>query len=168
MKYLFLVRHAKSSWESDGLPDDQRPLMPKGIRKTESMVDFLVRRKTKIDLIISSPAVRALETAKIFAKGLEYPAGKIRMERKIYDGMYDRILDVIYATGNETDNLMIVGHNPTITGTANLFLHPGIEEMPTSAVVCLSFDTGNWENISMVEAKKEFILFPKMLLRLDI
>jgi len=168
MKVLYLVRHAKSSWETGELPDEERPLMPKGIRKTRRIVDFLVKRKTKIDLIISSPAVRALETARILAKGLDYPDDKIKMERKIYDGLYDRILDVIYATGNDMDSLMIVGHNPTITGTANLFLHPGIEDMPTSAVVCLSFDTGKWENIPSVETKKEFFIFPKMLPRDEI
>jgi len=94
---------------------------------------------------------------------LKYPVDKIRIERKIYEGLYDRILDVIYGTGNETGSLMIVGHNPTISSVANLFLHPGIEDMPTSAVVCLSFNTGQWENIPSVNAKKEFVVFPKML-----
>jgi len=163
MKTLYLVRHAKSSWETEGLADDQRPLMPKGIKKTKLIVDFLVKRETKIDLIISSQAVRAFETARILAKGIHYPVDKIKIERKIYDGLYDRILDVIYGTGNESDSLMMVGHNPTITSVANLFLHPGIEDMPTSAVVCLSFDTGKWESIPSVVAKKEFVVFPGML-----
>jgi len=163
MKTLYLVRHAKSSWENDGLTDEQRPLMSKGIKKTKLIVDFLVKRETRIDLIMSSQAVRAYETAKIIAKELKYPVDKIRIERKIYEGLYDRILDVIYGTGNETGSLMIVGHNPTISSVANLFLHPGIEDMPTSAVVCLSFNTGQWENIPSVNAKKEFVVFPKML-----
>jgi len=163
MKTLYLVRHAKSSWENENLADDQRPLMSKGIKKTRLIVDFLISRKTRIDLIISSQAVRAYETAKILARGLNYPAEKIRIERKIYDGLYDRILDVIYGTGNETDSMMIVGHNPTISSVANLFLHPGIEDMPTSAIVCLSFDTNKWENIPSVEAKKVFVVSPKML-----
>lgn len=163
MKTLYLVRHAKSSWETEGLSDDQRPLMSRGIKKTKLIVDFLIKRETKIDLIISSQAVRAFETAKILAKGLHYPVEKIRIEPKIYDGLYDRFLNVIYGTDNGTDSLMIVGHNPTITGVANFFLHPGIEDMPTSTVVCLSFDTGKWENIPSVEAKKEFFVFPRML-----
>jgi phosphohistidine phosphatase len=163
MKTLYLVRHAKSSWEEPGVPDSDRPLIPKGIKKTKMIVDFLLKRNTSIDLMISSPAVRAYETAKIMAAGLNYPVNKIKIDRKIYDGYYDRILDIIYGTSNEVGSLMIFGHNPTITNLSNLFLHPGIEDMATSCVVCLSFNTDKWEEIPSQEAIQEFIVFPKML-----
>jgi phosphohistidine phosphatase len=113
--------------------------------------------------MLSSPALRAFETAKIVAEGLNYPAGKIRTERKIYDTYYDRILDLIYGTSNDLNSLMIFGHNPTITNLANLFLHPGIEAMPTSCIVCLSFNTLKWEDLPSVEALQEFVIYPKML-----
>ena len=113
--------------------------------------------------MISSPAVRAYDTAKLMAAGLYYPVNKIKIDRKIYDGYYDRILDVIYGTSNDVNSLMIFGHNPTITNLANLFLHPGIEDMPTSCVVCLSFKTDKWEDIPSTEATQEFVVFPKML-----
>jgi phosphohistidine phosphatase SixA len=58
---------------------------------------------------------------------------------------------------------MIVGHNPTITHLANLFLDPGVDMLPTSGVAGISFDTDKWENIPGTEPKKEFIIFPKML-----
>jgi len=157
------MRHAKSSWEEPGVSDADRPLIPKGVRKTKLIVDFLVKRETTIDLMISSPAIRAYETARIMAAGLKYPLNKIRTDRKIYDGYYDRILDIIYGTSSDIRSLMIFGHNPTITNLANLFLHPGIDNMPTSCVVCLSFDTGKWEEIPSKEAVQEFIVFPKML-----
>jgi len=163
MKTLYLVRHAKASWEEPGVSDADRPLIPKGVKKTQMIVEFLLKRETSVDLIISSPAVRAYETAKIVAAGLNYPLNKIRIDRKIYDGYYDRILDIIYGTPNETNSLMIFGHNPTITNLANLFLHPGIESMPTSCIVCLSFNTDKWEEIPAQEAIREFVVFPKML-----
>jgi len=163
MKTLYLVRHAKSSWEEPGIPDSQRSLTPKGVRKAGLVVGFLKNKEIIPDLIVASPALRALETARIFAAGLGYPAAKIRTDRKIYDGYYDRILDLIYATPNEVNSLMIFGHNPTITQLANLFLHPGIEEMPTSCVVMLAFDTGKWEEIPSREARSDFIVYPKML-----
>jgi len=163
MKTLYLLRHAKSSWEEPGVSDADRPLIPKGIKKTGLIVDFLQKRGTTIDLMISSPALRAHETAKIVAKGLNYPLNKIKTDRKIYDSYYDRILDIIYGTSNDLNSLMIIGHNPTITNLANLFLHPGIENMPTSCVVCLSFNTGKWEEIPSQEAIREFIISPKML-----
>jgi phosphohistidine phosphatase len=126
-------------------------------------VDFLLKRETSIDLWISSPAVRAYETAKIVAEGLNFPVNKIKTDRKIYDGYYDRVLDMIYGTSNEFNSLIIFGHNPTITNLANLFLHPGIADMATSCVVCLSFNTGKWEEIPSIEAIQEFVVFPKML-----
>ncbi|HPS62610.1 MAG TPA: histidine phosphatase family protein [Bacteroidales bacterium] len=158
-----MVRHAKSSWEEPGVPDAQRTLTPKGMKKSARVIDFLKKRGAVADLMISSPAVRALETARLFAAGLGYPPSKIRTDRKIYDGYYDRILDIIYGTPNDVESLMIFGHNPTITHLANLFLHPGIDNMPTSCVVCLSFDTGKWEEIPAHEATTDFIVYPKML-----
>ncbi|MEI7499174.1 MAG: histidine phosphatase family protein [Bacteroidota bacterium] len=163
MKTLYLVRHAKASWEEPGVSDSDRPLIPKGVTRTKLIVDFLVKRETSVDLMVSSPAVRAHETAKIVAAGLNYPANRIRIDRKIYDGYYDRILDIIYNTSNDINSLMIFGHNPTITSLANLFLHPGIEIMPTSCVVCLSFIVDKWEEIPSNEAIREFIVSPKML-----
>ena len=163
MKTLYLMRHAKSSWEEPGVSDFDRPLIPRGHKKTKLIVDFLLKRGTTIDLVISSPALRAHETAKIIAAGLNYPVHKIKTDRKIYDGYYDRILDIIYGTANDLQSLMIFGHNPTITNLANLFLHPGIENMSTSCVVCISFDTDKWEETPSKEAIQEFIVFPKML-----
>lgn len=161
MKTLFLVRHAKSSWELEGLTDEERPIIRKGIKKTRRVIEFLKARNVSVGLIISSHALRAMETARLLANGLNYPENRIRIERKIYDGYYDRILDIIYATPNEVDSLMIVGHNPIITHLANLFLHPGIDAMTTSCVVCLSFDTDKWEEIPGTEGKKEFIYHGK-------
>jgi phosphohistidine phosphatase len=163
MKTIYLVRHAKASWDEPGVSDADRPLIPKGVKNTKLIVDFLLKRESSIDLIISSPAVRAFETAKIVAEGLNYPVNKIKIDRKIYDGYYDRILDIIYGTSSDLNSLMIFGHNPTITNLANLFLHPGIEAMPTSCIVCLSFLVDKWEEIPSNEAVREFIVFPKML-----
>ena len=163
MKKLYLVRHAKSSREETGGSDMERPLLEKGINRTKKVIRFLNEKNVRIDQIISSPATRALETAILVAKGIGYPEDKIRVERKIYDGYYDRILDLIYATANEIDSLMIFGHNPSITHLANLFLHPGIDFLPTTGTICISFDTGTWESLPSADPVSEFIVFPKML-----
>jgi phosphohistidine phosphatase len=161
MKKLYLVRHAKSSREESGVTDIDRPLLEKGITRTQKVIKFLKERQVKIDLMISSPAERAIRTAALIAKGLGYPEEQIRLERKIYDGYYDRILDLIYAVPNHVDSLMIFGHNPSITHLSNLFLHPGIEPLPTTGTVCISFDTDKWESIPLVEPVREFVVFPK-------
>lgn len=163
MKTLYLVRHAKSSWDHPGLSDAERPLMTKGIERSQRIIGFLNERKVSPDLYVSSPAVRAFETAKLFAVGMGCPIEKIVIEQRIYDGYYDRILDIIYATPNDKDSLMMFGHNPTITNLANLFLHPGIEDMPTSTVVAIGFKTPKWEEIPNAKSQQLFIVSPKML-----
>ncbi|MFC2102550.1 histidine phosphatase family protein [Bacteroidota bacterium] len=163
MKAIYLIRHAKSSWDHPGISDSERPLMTKGIERSQRIIGFLKERGVAPDLMISSPAVRAFETAKLFAQGLAYPLKKIALDQKIYDGYYDRILDIIYATPNDVNSLMIFGHNPTITNLANLFLHPGIDDMPTSTVVAIGFDTLKWEEVPNVAARQLFIVSPKML-----
>ena len=163
MKTIFLVRHAKSSWGDQGISDDQRTLLPKGIEKTKRIAEYLIKEGVKPGLMISSQAVRAYETAKILADCLDYPVKQILLDRRVYDGPYDRMLDLIYATPNDIDSLMIVGHNPLITQLANLFLHPGIDGMPTSAVVCVLFQSEKWEDIPVSRSEKKFYIFPKML-----
>jgi phosphohistidine phosphatase len=163
MKTLYLARHAKSSWETAGVADADRPVTPKGIKRTNRVVEYLKKRETIADLVVSSPAVRALETAKIVAAGLGYPEDRIRIDRRIYEGHYDRILDLIYETPDTVNVLMVFGHNPTITQVANLFLHPGIEIMPTTGVVCITFDTDSWEQIPVASAISEFFVSPKLL-----
>ncbi|MCX6250612.1 MAG: histidine phosphatase family protein [Bacteroidetes bacterium] len=163
MKTLILMRHAKSSWEEPGIGDIKRPLIPAGIRKTQLIINYFTDKKITPDLMISSPAKRAHETAKLIAKGTGYPLDKIRLDRKIYEEYTDKILDIIYDTDDHLTQLMIIGHNPTITRLANLFLHPGIEMLPTSGVVCISFDTDKWDDIPVSHSKEEFVVFPKML-----
>ena len=72
MKTLFLIRHAKSSWDDTALPDKDRPLADRGRRDAPKMGKRLAKRDVKPDLILSSPARRALTTAEIVAKKLDY------------------------------------------------------------------------------------------------
>jgi len=163
MKTLYLVRHAKSSWDSPGLADDERPLLPKGVQKTRLVGNHIAGEGGIIDLMISSQAVRAYETAKILAECFNYPVKRILKDRRIYDGPYDRLLDLIYGTDNEINSLMLIGHNPLITQLSNLFLHPGIEDMPTSAVVCITFDAMKWQEVPASKSKLKFYITPKQL-----
>jgi len=94
---------------------------------------------------------------------LDYPVKKILKDRRIYDGPYNRVLDLIFGTSDDVNSLMIFGHNPLITQLANLFLTTGIEVMPTSSVICLTFQTGRWEKLPSVTAVNDFYVYPKML-----
>lgn len=140
-------------------------MLPKGIERSRRVIESLLRLEVNPDRIISSPALRALETARLFASGFDYPEEAIAVDRKIYDGHYSMILDLIYETSDDCGSLMLFGHNPTLTNLANLFLHPGIDELPTSAVVAIEFEAKRWKDIPRADSRKRFIVSPKSLRR---
>jgi len=163
MKTLYLARHTKSSWDTEGIDDFDRPLLERGIQKSKKAARYLNNLDIHVDKIISSPAVRALETAKLIASGIGFPTDKIVLEPRIYEGSLNKMLEIIYATDDEVDSLMIFGHNPTVTQLANHFLKPGIDFMPTMGIACISFKTDEWNSIPLAEKKNEFVLFPNLL-----
>ncbi len=163
MKTIYIVRHAKSSWDTADLPDEQRPLMEKGKKRTKKVIDFFHQHNISVDYIISSHAVRAHETAKILAHGLKYPAENIKIDRHLYYSDGDGIFNQFYDLPERFDSVMIVGHNPALTEFANAFLAKPIDNLPTSGVVSITFEADQWEKIPMSNRKTNFILFPKEL-----
>ena len=163
MKTLYIVRHAKSSWNFPELSDEERPLLEKGKKRTRKIIEFLREKEVSLDQIISSHAVRALETARIIGHALEYSPDDIIISRQIYHATADQLFDQFFDMSDEVENVMIVGPNPTLTNFANLFLDDKIEWLPTSGVVSISFDTNIWINLPATKGKTNFIVYPKML-----
>jgi len=163
MKTLYLVRHAKSSWGHPGLTDFNRPLIDTGVKRNRKIIRYLNEKNVSVDLIISSPAVRTFETAKLIADGIDYPIENINKEHVLYEAGLNDFLNVIYDAPDEINSLMIVGHNFTITHVANFFLGPEIEMLPTSGLVAISFETEHWKEIPAVKPEQLYVVFPKML-----
>jgi len=163
MKTLYIVRHAKSSWKCPELPDDERPLLEKGKKRTRKIIDFLLDKNVTVDLIISSHATRALETAKIIGHALGYPEENILISRQVYHANADQLYDQFFDLSDDINSLMIVGHNPTFTNFANQFLDKKIDWLPTSAVVSISFDTPLWVNLPLAKRTTNFVAIPKEL-----
>lgn len=157
------MRHAKSSWGEPGLDDFDRPLLEKGKKRTKNIIDFLLTKKVSLDMILSSPAVRAIETAKILAHGLNLPLENIREEKKIYTADAEQLEDLFFDLPKSVNNLMLVGHNPTMTHFANTFIEQKIDFMPTSAIVGLEFDLDDWADFRSSKPTLKFMIFPKML-----
>jgi phosphohistidine phosphatase len=116
-----------------------------------------------LDLIISSHAVRAHETARIIASALQYPEDRIMISRNLYFGDPESFFDIFYDLSNEVDSLMLVGHNPGFTTFANYFLDRMIDNLPTTGVVCITFDMENWEDIHDSKRKTKFVVSPRQL-----
>lgn len=163
MKTIFIVRHAKSSWDDPTLSDHERPLSKVGIRKTKIIVEYLKKNEIKPELFKSSSANRALSTAELIAKGLGYPLDKIEVEESLYHASSETIFDELYMLPNSVNSVMIFGHNPTFTSFVNKFLTPQIDNIPTTGLVSVSFETDEWEKINLVDFKINFVVTPKML-----
>lgn len=163
MKTLYIVRHAKSSWNHPELSDEERPLLEKGKKRTRKIIDYLREKNVSVDLIISSHAVRASETARIIAHGIGYPPENIRISRQVYHASADLLLDQFFDLSDDISSLMIVGHNPAFTNFANQFLEKKIDWLPTSGVVSVSFDTRLWVNLPLAKPRPNFIIYPREL-----
>jgi phosphohistidine phosphatase len=144
MKTLTLVRHAKSSWKDRGLSDRERPLNKRGKRDAPLMGRFITEAGVRPSQIISSPAVRAWTTAKIFAQELGYPIEFLQREDGLYLASLDNLLDVVATQDAGFNNLMLFAHNPGLTDFAN-YLVPGLtSNLPTSGVVSVNLDSDDW------------------------
>ncbi len=163
MKTLYIVRHAKSSWEHPELMDAERPLLEKGIKKTLRVTDFLRGKKLSVDIIISSPAVRAYETAKLYSPIFTYDPENVIINDKIYGHNTDSLFEILFELDNNFNSVMMVGHNPTFTDFANHFLDKQIDWLPTSGVIRINFHTDKWQEISLANKFVEFVVYPSML-----
>ena len=167
MKRLYLVRHAKSSWSNPELRDFDRPLNKRGKRDAPFMGKLIKEKGVKPDLIITSPARRALRTAEYFAEELSYPKEKIIRDENLYEAGVKDIVKVISDFGTDSETLMIFGHNHVLTDFCNSISDKFIDNIPTSAVVSLIPGTGQWSDINANTCNLEFFEYPKKYLNKD-
>jgi len=160
MKTLFLVRHAKSSRGDPSLPDRDRPLDDRGKQDAPKMGKRLAKRDVKPDLLLSSPALRALTTAQLIAEQVGYKGNDIVVDDRLYASNADDLLAVIRALDKKLNCVMLFGHNPEFTDLAG-WLSSEIIDMPTSAVVEFNFDTKAWSDVGEVEPAKAVLDYPK-------
>lgn len=163
MKTLYIVRHAKSSWDHPELHDRERPLLEKGKKRTRHIIEYFLENNISVDLILSSPAVRALETARLIARAMNYPIDDIHIHNNIYTSDAEKLHNIFFDLPQDINSLMITGHNPTLTTFANYFLEKKIDWIPTSGVVSISFDTNKWEDLYTSAKKLNFYITPKEL-----
>lgn len=160
-KHLYIVRHGKSEWDYGDIPDIDRPLKERGIRDGYNMAKRLLNNGIIPDKIISSPAIRALHTASIFARVFKFPFAEIEIRESIYMATSNFMFDIIKQTDDQYNSLMIFGHNPTFTDLANYFLKNKIENMPTTGIVLLKFEAKSWLELIHLIPVESFFDFPK-------
>lgn len=157
MKTLLLVRHAKSSWEAQGIDDFDRPLNGRGKTDAPQMAKKVKDKKIGIDIFISSPAKRARKTAKIFAEVFGIDKQEIQLADKLYGASVSAFLEVVTAIDDKYASAIIFSHNPGITEFANTFTNVHIDNMPTCSIFAIQANTGKWADF--LKSEKNFLFF---------
>ncbi len=161
MKFLFLIRHAKSDWGDIQLKDFERTLSKRGLRDAPFMAAKFKELFEIPQKIISSPAVRAMTTANFFADEFGIDSNEITFNRDIYSNGQKEIPTIISQLDDSIDSVAVFGHNPDITLLANDLIQDIVGHVPTCTIIKISFDTEFWSEISNSIGQLEAIEFPK-------
>ena len=164
MKTLYIVRHAKSSWDERGISDHDRKLNARGKRDAPKMGELLNGKGYHPDIIYSSSAERALTTAKIISEKIAYPTDNIVVTKSIYDATTNDLVELINKIDDKYETVMLFGHNPGFTVLANLLANKYIDNMPTCAVAVIELNVESWKEIESDCGKLIAFEYPKKYL----
>jgi phosphohistidine phosphatase len=160
MKQLILVRHGKSSWDYK-VDDKDRPLQERGIADGYMVATSFGATNTPVDAIFSSPANRALHTCVIFLRRLKFPFSKFGLANELYEFSGEGVMEFVKGLDNSLQTVMIFGHNNAFTNVANYLGSKAIDNVPTTGLVQLSFDTDSWAALAGGTTVR--LIFPKQL-----
>ncbi len=160
MKTLSLIRHASSGSDEMSLSDRGRPLDPRGERDLAQLTRICSGLQDRPDLIVSSPAVRALTTARAIAEGFGRRGEDIRIDDRVYAGSARALLDIVQRLDDSLDHVTIVGHNPELLELGQ-HLALGISYLPTSSMATLAFDTCSWSEVPRLKAVSVSVETPR-------
>lgn len=161
MKTLYLLRHAKSSWTDSGLQDFERPLNGRGREAAPLVGRFMKKNKLRPDLLLSSPAERARQTAALVSEAAGFAAG-LRYDERIYEADAARLLEVISQVEEGADAVLLVGHNPGLEELLAL-LTGEAQGMPTAALARVSLEIEKWGKVREGTGRLEWLVKPKDL-----
>jgi phosphohistidine phosphatase len=169
MKRLYLLRHAKSSWDDPTLADHDRPLAPRGRRAAKVMAKHLGRKGIAPELVLCSPSRRTRETLARIAQ----PLGKnadVRIEAELYAASAAALLEVLHEVPDEVESVMLIGHNPGMQDLALSLAGAGSEiprlssKFPTAALATLELN-GTWRELAPGSGELVSLVKPKELSR---
>lgn len=156
VKRLTLLRHAKAQPGDPSTPDQDRPLNERGERDAPVMGRRLRDRSTRPSLILTSPATRALQTARLVARELGYPREFLQREAELYLASPAVILRVLGRQDDAFNNILLCGHNPGFTELANQLTGADIDNIPTCGLVTLETPVRHWKQLGKGATLLEF------------
>lgn len=169
MKYILLLRHAKSSWDDSSLDDFDRPLAKRGNKDAPRMGAFARKSGYVPDLVISSPAKRARQTTELFASEAGVDDAEIEWEEDFYYGSGSDYLAAVQQCDDGLECVMLVGHNPKMEEIVSLLCGNGntyVARMPTAALACLEHPANKWQQVKTGTARLKWMVIPKLIKKL--
>ncbi len=163
MKTLYIFRHAKSSWDNPNLADFERPLNERGKKTMPLMGKVMIKSNFQPELILSSPAVRAKETADLLKISANLDV-EVRLDERIYEASPQSLIEVVSGLNESAKSAMLVGHNPGLEGLIKL-LTGEIQAMPTAGLAVIDFDTENWQEVTSETGRLRTVIRPKEEIR---
>lgn len=161
-KQVIFIRHAKSDYGEEFLKDIDRNLSLRGYSDAYYASNWYAKNHAKPDVIISSTATRALSTALIFARAINFDMNHFMLDENIYEAPSSRLISIVKDIDNTNNSVMLFGHNPGFTNACNeLSDDMFFENIPTCGVVSLKFEIKNWNELSSQTGKLDFYQFPK-------
>jgi phosphohistidine phosphatase len=169
-KQLYVLRHAKSSWEEPELHDHDRSLAPRGRNAVKALAGYVRQKGIKPALVVCSSARRTRETL----DGVD-PGGEQLIEPQLYSASAEELLARLRQVPDETESVMVVGHNPALqilvlrladTGDApaeDSDLEAIRHKFPTGGLATLSFE-GGWSGLAFGGAELVELVRPRQLL----
>ena len=146
MKSLLILRHAKAADGGSGLPDFDRALNERGRREAQAVGEFLRLQNLRLDLVLSSPALRARETAETVVSIAGLP-GEVRFDKRIYEASWPALFALFSEIGDAVSAVMLVGHNPALEDL--IFTLTGRpEHLSPATIVKINFDVEQWDDVS--------------------
>ncbi len=159
MKTLFLLRHAKSSWDNDNLSDFDRPLNKSGLEIIPRIGETIFDNRFKIDAILSSPAKRAKQTAILVREAAQLTA-HIEYDDRIYEASPHRLLNVVGENADTNNSIMLVGHNPGLEGFIKV-LTGEIQSMQTGTLAVIDLKIERWSKLAIGSGFVRKMINPK-------
>jgi len=172
VRNLIIMRHAKSDWNGELISDFDRPLNKRGMRDAPRMAHWLARNlaatNLTVDLLISSPAQRAKQTAVEIIEALKLPDNAIVYDKRMYLASNSTLLDIIREIDPQNNNIMLVGHNPGLEHFSQnlcreqLPLDPDGSLLTTANIVHLQLSQ-SWDRIRHHQAEFVALMRPGQL-----
>ncbi len=161
MKRLWILRHAKSSWDEPDLADHDRPLAPRGRKAGKRIARWADANGVRPDLVLCSSAVRALATLELVRPGLGDPTEEV--ESGLYHASATQLVARLSMVDDSVTGVLLLGHNPAMLDLAARLAPPGPDAFPTGALACLRLEIERWDGVRPGCGRLEDLVVPRSL-----